>query len=209
MYLAHLQPQQDLERGSPLLYGMKYSKGLANKHFTTRHCENHTKILHSWNQTVKNEGRGSTKEWTFPLQQHQQHLHWQTNWAVGFLVLRPTEGKTTQVSERESQVDIERSAVGGPWPILSPGLGLATVWDITGCLYQNHSRYCANCMGNNKLKPRLVPGSCSLSEIIVASFPLLGNISASWDGLQNNYNRAARRQLQFLGVTQTKHLTLP
>lgn len=40
-------------------------------------------------------------------------LHWQKNWSVGFLVLSPTKGKTTQVSERECQVDIERSAVGG------------------------------------------------------------------------------------------------
>lgn len=148
------------------------------------------KLLHSWNQTIKNEGRGSTKEWTFPLQKHQQHLHWQTNWAVGFLVVRPTDGKTTQVSETEGQVDIERSAVGSPWPTPSPGLILATVWDITWVSTKTTPGTVPTASAIICQSPDLSPASVPLPEIIVASLPPFGSIPASRDGLWMSYNGA-------------------
>lgn len=160
MYLAHHQPQQDLERGSPVLYGMKYSKGLANKPFTTRHSENHNKTSLLRNQTVKNEGRGSTKEWTFPLQKHQRCC---TGKKTGLWVFWSWVQQRAKQLKRVSSWHWEICCwwlLTHTIPWADPGHCLGHYWS----LYQNYSKDCANCMGNNMPKPRPVPCFCSLSE---------------------------------------------
>lgn len=89
-------------------------------------------------------------------------------------------------------------------PCAGPGHCLGHYWSV----YQNYSKDCANCMGNNMPKPRPVPCLYSLSEIIVASFPPFGNISASRHALQMSYKGATGRQPQFLDATQIKRLIL-
>lgn len=129
MYMAHLQPERDFERGSSPLSGMKLSKGLPKSTSPPDLLKTSLKqplspsLLMELERSRNKGGGGSAEEWTFPLQKHQQHLHWRITWAV---LWSWGQSRAEQLKSLKHGVCIKRSAISCPWPIPSPVLAMGT-----------------------------------------------------------------------------------